>query len=346
MPDKKIEKRNKGSSIKDVAELAGVSVGTVSHALNSRGYVKKETKEKIVRAAAELNYIPNRAGRILKTNETKLIMLAIPDTSNEIYFGMIEEVQKNIKEKGYSLLLYYTQAEFNEEIHTVRLLEERVIDGLILVHFSYDQNLLEKIEKAPGPVVLIGMCNHLWANCGYEFDTISIDVYNGIFTVVQHLIKLGHSKIGYLAGRKDIEVYEQRYKAYKAALKEAGIKYRDDYVVWDDYTEVGGYNSGRILYLNPDRPTAICASNDLQAIGCWEAIKDITDDGEHHVAVTGMDNLNISKILGITSLDMKETQMGERAAKMILGRLSGTGNISQNIYLRPELKIRDSSFYQ
>uniref|UniRef100_UPI002FE1E2D3 LacI family DNA-binding transcriptional regulator n=1 Tax=Muricomes intestini TaxID=1796634 RepID=UPI002FE1E2D3 len=95
MPDKKIEKRNKGSSIKDVAELAGVSVGTVSHALNSRGYVKKETKEKIVRAAAELNYIPNRAGRILKTNETKLIMLAIPDTSNEIYFGMIEEVQKN-----------------------------------------------------------------------------------------------------------------------------------------------------------------------------------------------------------------------------------------------------------
>lgn len=95
------EMTNRQASITDVARLAGVSVGTVSHALNSVGYVKQETKEKILKAAEELNYVPNRAGRILKTRQTRLVMLAIPDTSNEIYFGMIEGVQKEIKALGY-----------------------------------------------------------------------------------------------------------------------------------------------------------------------------------------------------------------------------------------------------
>lgn len=335
----------KQASITDVARLAGVSVGTVSHALNSVGYVKQETKEKILRAAKELNYVPNRAGRILKTSQTKLVMLAIPDTSNEIYFGMIEGVQNEIKALGYSLLLYYTNGEMEGELHAVKLLQERVVDGLIMVHFSYDPVLLGEIERCSQPVVLLGMCNHLWAEKGYGFDTVSIDVYSGIYSAVRHLIKIGHRRIGYLAGRKDTEVYRQRFEAYRDALKDSGIEYREQYVYWGDWTQMGGYSGGRILYQMQERPTAICASNDLQAIGCWEAVSDLGGKIPKNIALTGLDNLNICKILGITSFDMKENMMGTEAARHLMARLGGSRGDYQNLYFRPELQVRDSSLY-
>ena len=113
-------RRQGKSSISDVARLAGVSVGTVSNALNSVGYVKDSTRKLVLDAAKELGYVPNRAGRILKTAKTGLIMLALPDTSNEIYFGMIEGVQETVKKQGYSMLLYYTNGKLNEELQAVR----------------------------------------------------------------------------------------------------------------------------------------------------------------------------------------------------------------------------------
>lgn len=339
------EMTNRQASITDVARLAGVSVGTVSHALNSVGYVKQETKEKILKAAEELNYVPNRAGRILKTRQTRLVMLAIPDTSNEIYFGMIEGVQKEIKALGYSLLLYYTNGELEGELDAVRLLQERVVDGLILVHFSYKQVLLDEIRRCSGPAVLLGMCNHLWAGAGHPFDTVSIDVYSGIYTAVQHLAKIGHRKIGYLAGRRNVDVYGQRFAAYRDALKDAGIPYREEYVYWNDWTQMGGYSGGRTLYQMKDRPTAICASNDLQAIGCWEAVRDLGGKVPGDIALTGLDNLNICKILGITSFDMKENLMGTEAARYLMSRLSGSQMSYQDLYFRPEIQVRDSSLY-
>lgn len=348
MEDNKAKTRetiHKQASITDVARLAGVSVGTVSHALNSVGYVKQETKEKILKAAEALNYVPNRAGRILKTNQTKLVMLAIPDTSNEIYFGMIEGVQNEIKALGYSLLLYYTNGELEGELHAVRMLQERVVDGLILVHFSYDPVLLGELQRCSQPAVLLGMCNHLWAEKGYDFDTVSIDVYSGIYGAVRHLVKIGHQKIGYLAGRKDVDVYKQRFEAYKDALISSGIEYREDYVYWSDWTQMGGYSGGRALYQMQDRPTAICASNDLQAIGCWEAVRDLGGKIPKNIALTGLDNLNICKILGITSFDMKENVMGMEAARHLMARLNGSSANYQNLYFRPELQVRDSSLY-
>ena len=118
-------------------------------------------------------------------------------------------------------------------------------------------------------------------------------------------------------------------------------------MVWNDYSTVGGYNSGRILYQMRDRPTAICASNDQQAIGCWEAIRDMGGSVPGSVALTGMDNLEISKILNISSLNMREYTVGEEAAKLLMQRLAAKEEQPdfQNIYLRPELVVRESSLF-
>ena len=133
-------------------------------------------------------------------------------------------------------------------VKTLQLLKEHVVDGLFLVHFSYDQRILDEIRQSNRPVVLCGMCNHLWANSLEPFDTVSIDVYEGIYAAVRHLVQMGHQKIGYLAGKLGTEVYRQRYQAYRDALEEFKLEFREDYVLWNDYSEIGGYNSGRTLF--------------------------------------------------------------------------------------------------
>lgn len=346
MPGDSNQNYGKGRvTINEVAKRAGVSAGTVSNTLNNVGYVNEHTRERVMRAVEELGYVPNRSGRILKTNKTGLVMMAIPDTSNEIYFDMIEAVQDTIKKSGYSMLLYYTNGQLLEEMKAVQLLKERMVDGLFLVNFWYEKELLNEIVKAPGPVVLCGMCNYLWDEPDQPFDTISIDVYQGIYTSMKHLIQMGHRKIGYLGGKLGIEVYRQRFQAYQDALRDHGIEYREEYVSWNDYSENGGYNSGRTLYQLEDRPTAICASNDLQAIGCWCAIRDLGGRVPEDIALTGLDNLKISKILDITSLDMKEEMVGREAARLLMERLTQSENKGgyQKIYFRPELVVRDST---
>ena len=336
-------KEAKKPSVIDVARLAGVSPGTVSNALNNSGYVKPSTKERVMEAIRELNYVPNRAGQILKTNRTNLIMLAIPDTSNEIYFRMIEAVQQYMKSRNYSILLYYTGGTHQEEMRTLSILQQRVVDGLILVHFSYDKELYDTVRASSSPVVLIGMCNHLWAGRRENYGTISVDVQRGIYDATRHLINMGHKKIGYLAGKKGIPVYAQRFEGYQTALKDAGIEYREEYVVWNDYSILAGNSSGRTLLSLPDRPTAICASNDHQAIGCWQALQDMNISIPDQMAITGLDNIITSKIIGMTSFDMHEDMMGAEAAKMMCDHLLEGADSWQDIYLVPTIRVRNSS---
>lgn len=337
-------KENRKATINDVASMAGVSPGTVSHALNNIGYVNEHTREKIMEAVEALGYVPNRAGRILKTAKTGLVMIAIPDNSNEIYMGMVNAFQEAMKRSGYSMLLYYTGGQYDEEMKAIQLLKERLVDGLFLVHFYYTEEMLREIISTRVPVVLCGMCNHVWANRDYPFDTVSIDVYKGIYAAVRHLIRMGYKKIGYLAGRSGLEVYKQRHQAYCDALSDGGIEYREDYVRWGDYSKTHGYNSSRSLYMMEDRPEAISAANDHQLIGCWNAINELGGKVPGDMAMTGMDDLEISKILELTSLNMKEAQVGEEAAGLLLRRLeAGDMQPHQDIYFQPELVIRESS---
>jgi len=338
------DNENRKATINDVARMAGVSPGTVSHALNNVGYVNERTREKVMNAVEALGYVPNRAGRILKTAKTGLVMMAIPDNSNEIYMGMVNAFQEAMKRSGYSMLLYYTGGQYDEEMKAIQLLKERLVDGLFLVHFYYTDAMLSEIINARVPVVLCGMCNHVWANNDYPFDTVSIDVYKGIYTAVKHLIRMGYRKIAYLAGRHGLEVYRQRHQAYRDALEEAGIKYREEYVRWGDYSKTHGYNSTRALYKLADRPTAVSAANDHQLIGCWNAINELGGKVPADMAMTGMDDLEISKILELTSLNMKEAQVGEEAAQLLLRRLENDNSPErQDIYFQPELVIRESS---
>ncbi len=338
--EKKLKKK---ITIYDVAKHAGVAPGTASRALNNIGYIKKETYDKVLASAKTLKYIPNMAGRVLKTTKTGLICLAIPDTSNAIYFRMIEAVLETAKRNDYSMLLYYTNGQEDEELKALRILQENTVDGLFLIHFSYSEILRSTIESCTQPIVLCGMCNNLWAdNPDNNFDTISIDVYHGIYQAVSCLIEKGHRDIVYLAGKKGIEVYRQRFEAYQTALSAYNIPFREENVFWHSYDEGTGRIAAEYYMQLGDIPPAVCASNDLQAIGFYKELARQGIDVCNTTDIVGMDNLEITELLGISSIDIHEADVGRKAAEFIFLRMKDPflKHLPQDVSFQPDLISR------
>lgn len=331
-------------TILDVAERAGVAPGTVSRVIHNTGYIKDGTRKRVEKALKDLNYVPNRAGRTLKTTRTGLIMLAIPDTSNAIYVGMIEAVQEYVGGFGYSMVLFYTGGKLKGELKAVRMLREHLVDGLFLVHFSYDDELRAAIDGCNLPVALCGMCNNLWANAtNRRFSTISIDVYHGIYAVTAEMIRAGHRKIAYLAGEKGTNVYLQRFEAYKRALKDHGLPYDKKLVFWRNYTKSHGREAADAVLAMKKRPTAMVASNDLQALGFWEECRDhgIAIPGD--MALSGMDNLDEMNMLHLTSIIMQEDKIGRAGAEILMRHLREKQAQPVDISFQPELVLRAST---
>jgi DNA-binding LacI/PurR family transcriptional regulator len=342
---KKLEENSRRKiTIYDVAKHAGVSPGTVSRTLNEIGYIKQDTRDKVLRSVEALQYIPNMAGRTLKTTKTRMICLAIPDTSNPIYFRMIESTLKVAKQNGYSLLLFYTNGKEEGELKAVRILQESTVDALFLVHFSYSNRLRSAIESCLQPIALCGMCSHMWTGPANmrNFDTLSINVFNAIYSSASYLMKKGHKEIVYLAGKQGIEVYFERYRAFKQALMDNGLEYHEESVFWYGYDEEAGYAAGK-HYLSQDRlPTAVCASNDLQIIGFFRACKEAAIRIPQEIELVGLDNLELTELLGISSINMHEAEIGRKATEFLFLRMKeGFSNLPpQDFRMEPNLVLR------
>ncbi len=345
MPDSKRKK----ITIYDVAKYAGVSPGTVSRTLNQIGYIKEDTRDKVLQAVDDFQYIPNVAGRTLKTTKTRMICLAIPDTSNPIYFRMIEATLEVAKRNKYSVLLFYTNGQEEEELKAIRILQESTVDALFLVHFSYSKQLREMVSRCVQPIVLCGMCSHLWLYDGIErnFDTISIRVYDAVYSATSYLISKGYKKIAYLAGKRGIEVYRQRYEAYRQALSDGGIPYNDDLVYWNSYDESGGYAGGKHFFSKGIFPEALCASNDLQMIGFYRACQECPKEQARHIEFVGVDNLEISELLNFSSVDIHEAEVGKNATELLFLRMNeGFEKLPpQDVFINPKLVIRNQKVF-
>jgi DNA-binding LacI/PurR family transcriptional regulator len=188
------------------------------------------------------------------------------------------------------------------------------------------------------------MCSHLWLYDGIErnFDTISIRVYDAVYSATSYLISKGYKKIAYLAGKRGIEVYRQRYEAYRQALSDGGIPYNDDLVYWNSYDESGGYAGGKHFFSKGIFPEALCASNDLQMIGFYRACQECPKEQARHIEFVGVDNLEISELLNFSSVDIHEAEVGKNATELLFLRMNeGFEKLPpQDVFINPKLVIR------
>jgi len=328
------------STIKDVAQHAQVSVATVSHVINDTRFVSEATRVRVQEAIEALRYVPSALARSLKSNRTHTVGMMIPNSSNPYFAEIIRGIEDTFYEAGFNVILCNSDDDPIKQGNYVRLLTEKQVDGLIVMSSGSDVELLDTLRAARMPQVVVDR----------EIDDLAADLVEvnheaGGFLATQHLLKLGHRRIGCIAGPLGLSSARERVQGYRRALGEAGVTVDDRLIRGADFTSAGGLAAMTSLLDSARRPTAVFASNDLMAIGaiCAAAQRGLRIPQD--VSVVGFDDIALAAHSNppLTSVVQPKHQTGQLAAQLLLERIADPSRALQRTILQPSLLVRQSS---
>jgi LacI family transcriptional regulator/LacI family repressor for deo operon, udp, cdd, tsx, nupC, and nupG len=329
------------SSLKNVADMAGVSVATVSRVLNSEEVVKEDTKQKVLAAIKKLNYTPNRVAQRLRSTKTnsRIIGLLIPDIQNPFYVDVI----RGIEEYAYAhnsvvIIGNFSQDEKKEKLY-IDILKSESVDGFIVAP-SNEKNVYIKALMTDGfPIVCIdrGMKD-------VDVDLVKVDNQQGVFNAVQHLINLGHTRIGHVTGKPFLPTTHERMAGYEEAMKKYELEIDPEIIVSSnsDY-ESGAEQTARLLELE-DPPTAIFTANNLITLGALDTINRRGLRIPEDVAIVGFDDVYWANSLNppLTAVRQPGFEIGKRSCELLIQRINKPDRAVASIILKTELMIRKS----
>jgi len=327
------------TTIRDVAEEAGVSIATVSRVLNKQVSVSPATRVKVEKAIEQLNYQPNYLGRNLRRAETKIILVILQNISNPFYSKVVEGIEDLGHKHGYNIMICNTDSESERERSYLDLLVNRLVDGVILMEPEINSQELSQIGN-DFPVVQC--CEYIE---GTDVPHISIDNVEAGYTAINHLIKLGHTRIGMISGYNRLLSAMQREEGYKQALKDAGLEYIQDLIKYGSYGFTGGLRATKELLQMKNTPTAIFAISDITAIGAIRAIKEEGLKIPEDIAVVGFDNTSIASMYDpqVTTISQPRYDLGKISMEMLLDLINKEPVTLREVYLEHELIIREST---
>lgn len=308
-------------TIDDVAEAAGVSVATVSRALRDLPNVAPATRQRIRLAAQELDYRPNPSASALAAGRTRAVAMAVPILDSWYFSRVMAGAERLLSQAGYDLLL--TTVHGGE--HRRRLLSgpfAKRVDGLILVDLRIPENESARLMAGPAPVVTVGI--EIPGASSVLVDDLGIGRQ-----AVEHLIGLGHRRIALIQGTTDdplrFAVPEHRRLGYRAAFDEAGLAPRPGYEVDGHFTVDGGREAMARLLDLPERPTAVFAMSDEMAFGALEELWRRGLDAPDDVSIIGVDDHDLSSVVGLTTVGQSVAGHGAMAAQLLLDQLTSPG---------------------
>lgn len=327
-------------TIKDVAERAGVSKGTVSKYLNVRsGYaVSIATRRKIEEAIVDLNYRPSAIARSLTSGATMNIGLVIADITNPFFPDLVASVQGVLEETGYKLLLGSTGRDTGREVDIIRSMTDRRVDGLILASVQGGVNELDFLKQIGIPCVLASrdLPELVW-------DTVVVDNFRGTQLAIKHLRDLGHTRIGYVGANPAVKPFEDRLRGFQQAtadLPDAST------ITVNGIMEDGRLGTHDLLARSP-QPTALHFANDQMALGGLVACEELALRVPWDVSIVGYDNIRAGSLpgIGLTTVDSAAARVGAQATEMLLQRIAGMtfGEVPPRLQIRPTKLILRSS---
>ncbi|SFQ32064.1 LacI family DNA-binding transcriptional regulator [Caldicoprobacter faecalis] len=331
------------ATIYDIAKKAGVSVATVSRVLNGVDHpVREETRKRIIDAARELGYRPNKIAKSLAHRRTFTVALLIPSITNNFYTEIAEVIEQKLGEKGYSTYLCNTQRMIEKETQYVDDLIARRVDGVIFspTRVKPEDNLinaknLEELRKNGIAVVAFGS----------HFSNVSqvyINTYEGALQATRYLLELGHKRIGFIDGL-EAGTRKSRRRGYMDALRMAGIEIDANLIVSGNLEMDGGYECVRKLMRIEKPPTAIIAVNNLMAIGALKGAKDMGIDVPGELSIIGFDDSKLSEVVEppLTVVKQPLKEIGDVAVELLMEQIEGE-NASRMVELKTQLIIRAS----
>ncbi|HZQ06177.1 MAG TPA: LacI family DNA-binding transcriptional regulator [Anaerolineae bacterium] len=302
-------------TLEHLAQVAGVSVSTVSRALNDSDHaVNEDTRKRILTLAQQMGYRPNLMARSLKTDRTFSIGIIVDNIVSPFTPIMIRGIQDYLKTFGYFSLVI--NADWNPETETEAIhdLISRSIDGIIFVE-SWLREPNPTLDVANKPYVFV---HRLFGTA--ERNAVSVDDFYGGRVATEHLIQLKHRRIAYISGPSGWGASENRLWGYRAALNHAEIPIQPEYMYEGDWEVQGGYAAVKNFLTLPEPPTAIFAANDLMALGAIYALQESGRRVPEDVAVVGYDDREIASIArpSITTVSLPCYEMGTMSAKLLL----------------------------
>ncbi|AZT89554.1 LacI family transcriptional regulator [Caldicellulosiruptor changbaiensis] len=334
-------RKSKNVTIKDIAKALGISPSTVSRALNNYSDINPETRDKVIEMAKKLNYVPNIFAKGLVTNKTKRVGLFIEDLEREgiygvFYYEILTSFRKAAMDNGYEVVLLSTTSEEQKRVHFDTVMQEKQLEGAFVMGLKTDDEYLNEIQKSTYPVVLLDIPIKN-SNIGY----VTTNNLKGAQIATEHLIHLGHRKIGFLNGHKKAYVSQERLNGYILALSKNGISIDNELIVEGDFTEESGYKAAD--YFLEKGVTAVFAASDMMAIGLIKRFKDLGVDVPAKVSIVGFDDISIARYITptLTTIRQNKSEMGKSAFYLLLNLISKQP--INHIVLEPELVKREST---
>lgn len=335
---------NKRVTIADVAREAGVSMMTVSRAVNNKEGISAETRERILEIAERIGYHPSGVARALATNRSCTVGLVMPDVANPFFAQIARGAEDAAHTAGYNVFLVNTDEDNQRERSALDSLWEKQVDGAILCSSRLPQEQLMKYAEHIQHTVLI---NREWDIApNINAATINVDDELGARMAIEHFIKMGRSQIALIAGPEGSTSSQRRLSGYLQGLKTHAVPYDEDLVVRCYPDTQGGHQAAQELLAQRDDISAILAFNDLVAVGVIQACEEIRLRVPEEVAVIGVDDIPLATLVRprLSTLRIEKRALGYQAMETLMALINGKSNyLDWQQVIQPTLILRDSA---
>lgn len=333
------------TTIKDLAKAAGVSITTVSRALNGYPDVSEKTRNRIKKLADDLSYRPNAQAQSLVLKRTKTIGVILSDlkrssAKDAFAFEVLCGINDKASELNYDIILFSTNPNKQLNKSYSDLCMERNVDGAVFQGLKVNDPYLQEVLEQPHfPCVLIDI-----PIAGERVGHVTTDNVNGACEAVQHLIKLGHRRIAMINGYDEASVSRERLSGYMVALQQAGIPYDSSLVVNGKFSEEGGEEAMGNLLLDHPEITAVFCSSDLMALGATKALGATGRAIPDSISIIGYDDISIASYCTpqLTTIRQEKYELGYQAAQLLIDMLEGR-QVKHKVVLPTELIVRGST---
>ncbi len=329
------------TTIRDVARLSGVSPMTVSRVINDSERVSPETRKRVEDAISELGYVPSRLARGLSRQRTGTLAVIVPDVANPFFTAVVRAAEEVARRADYHVILCDTRADLSAERDVIEELIAHRVEGMVIAPVS-DRSAthLRRLAEFGVPFVLIDRTIP-----GVDCDVVLGDSSGGARQLVDHLVSLGHRRIGFIVESDDVSTARDRRRGYEAALTAAGIAF-DPALVAQAAPDPSGGSAGMTGLLElEDRPTAVFTVNNLVALGAIEAVRAAGLEVPDDVALVCFDDIEYASRLYpfLTAMEQPAQTFGTLGTQLLLERIEGRGPERRHeIVLPGEFIIRKS----
>lgn len=330
-------------TIQDVARRAKVSAATVSRALSSPERVSETTRERVSDAVRLTGYTINEAARSLRRRASRTILVAFPNIGNPYYSTILDSVVHEAASRGFGVLVANRLGEDPTQWLRDYFLSNRA-DGMVLLDASLDVDQLHEMRTRQGKLPLVVACDEV---LDARLHSVMSDNRAAAARATQHLIDLGHHRIGHIHSPARNNTVSERLLGYKQALSEAQLAIRPGWIIDGDFSLESGVAAAKTYLKLDDKPTAMFAANDEIAIGFISALRGVGIQCPRDISVIGFDDISVSRcvIPALTTMRQQRDEIGRLATKSLLDILEGMHSDADPIHieLKSPLIVRDST---